>query len=67
MAADTAHPDYLRVFWIFVRNNLVRAMSFRTNFIIECISSISWIVMNIGFYLLVFRLVFYCQFFLHPS
>lgn len=55
MAADTAHPDYLRVFWIFVRNNLVRAMSFRTNFIIECISSISWIVMNIGFYLLVFR------------
>ena len=52
-AAD--HPDYLSVFWIFVRNNLVRAMSFRTNFLIECVSSVSWIVMNIGFYLLVFR------------
>lgn len=49
------HPDYLRVFWIFVRNNLVRAMSFRANFLIECVSSVSWIVMNIGFYLLVFR------------
>lgn len=53
--AAAEHPDYLRVFWIFVRNNLVRAMSFRANFLIECISSVSWIVMNIGFYLLVFR------------
>lgn len=53
--AASEHPDYLRVFWIFVRNNLVRAMSFRANFLIECVSSVSWIVMNIGFYLLVFR------------
>ena len=30
-------------------------MSFRANFLIECVSSVSWIVMNIGFYLLVFR------------
>ena len=50
-------PDYLSVFWIFVRNNLVRAMSFRANFIIECISSVSWTLMNLGFYLLVFRQV----------
>jgi len=48
-------PDYLRVFWIFIRNSLVRAMSFRANFLIECVSSVSWIVMNIGFYLLVFK------------
>ena len=53
--AMSDHPSYLNVFWIFVRNNLVRAMSFRTNFLIECISSTSWILMNIGFYLLVFR------------
>lgn len=52
-AAD--HPSYLSVLWIFLRNNLVRAMSFRANFIIECISSTSWIVMNIGFYVLVFK------------
>lgn len=48
-------PSYLRVLWIFIRNNLVRAMSFRANFIIECISSTSWILMNIGFYILVFE------------
>lgn len=53
--STTDHPDYLRVFGIFVRNNLVRAMSFRANFLIECVSSVSWIVMNIGFYLLVFQ------------
>ena len=53
--AATEHPDYVRVFATFVRNNLVRAMSFRANFIIECISSVSWIVMNLGFYVLVFQ------------
>ena len=51
------HPSYPGVFWIFVRNSLVRAMSFRSNFIIECVSSTSWILMNIGFYLLIFRQV----------
>ena len=51
----TDRPDYLRVFGIFVRNNLVRAMSFRANFLIECISSVSWMVMNLGFYVLVFQ------------
>ena len=48
-------PDYLRVFLTFIRNNLVRAMSFRANFLIECVSSVSWVVMNIGFYMLIFR------------
>lgn len=53
--AATENPDYLRVFLIFVRNNLVRAMSFRANFLIECVSSVSWILMNLGFYVLVFH------------
>lgn len=57
MAAAVEHPHYLRVFGTFLRNNLVRAMSFRANFIIECISSISWTLMNLGFYLLVFKQV----------
>lgn len=52
-AAD--HPSYSRVLWIFMRNSLVRAMSFRANFLIECISSASWIAMNIGFYVLIFQ------------
>jgi len=29
-------------------------MTFRANFIIECISSLSWTMMNLGFYLLIF-------------
>ena len=48
-------PSYLRVFWTIVRNSLVRDLSFRSNFVIECFSSVSWVMMNIGFYLLIFR------------
>jgi ABC-2 type transport system permease protein len=46
---------YLRVFLTFARNSLVRNMTFRANFIIECISSLSWMLMNLGFYVLVFK------------
>jgi ABC-2 type transport system permease protein len=46
--------SYLRVFLTFARNSLVRNMTFRANFIIECISSLSWMLMNLGFYALVF-------------
>lgn len=46
---------YLAVLGTFARNSLVRDMTFRTNFVIECISSLSWIAMNLGFYLLVFQ------------
>ncbi|MCA9150848.1 MAG: ABC-2 family transporter protein [Planctomycetales bacterium] len=47
-------PNYLRVFWTLVRNSLVRDMTFRSNFLIECLSSFSWVLMNLGFYLLIF-------------
>ncbi len=30
-------------------------MTFRANFLIECVTSISWALMNIGFYLIVFQ------------
>ena len=49
------HPAYLRVFATFARNSLVRDMTFRWNFIIECVSSLSWMAMNLGFYVLIFR------------
>jgi ABC-2 type transport system permease protein len=49
------HPSYWRVFLTFARNSLVRDMSFRGNFLIECITSVSWILMNLGFYLLIFK------------
>jgi len=47
--------SYLRVFITFARNSLVRNMTFRANFIIECVSSICWMLMNLGFYVLVFH------------
>lgn len=52
----TSHrPSYWRVFLTFARNSLVRDMTFRSNFLIEAASSVSWIIMNLGFYILIFR------------
>ncbi len=48
-------PKYFRVFLTFARNSLVRDMTFRGNFIIESISSMSWMAMNLGFYILIFN------------
>jgi ABC-2 type transport system permease protein len=47
--------SYFRVFLTFARNSLVRDMTFRTNFLIECVTSVTWTLMNLGFYLLIFR------------
>ena len=47
--------SYSRVFLTFARNSLVRDMTFRANFIIECLSSVTWTLMNLGFYLLIFQ------------
>ncbi len=49
------HPSYWRVFATFARNSLVRDMTFRVDFIIQCISSLSWVLMNLGFYVLIFN------------
>jgi ABC-2 type transport system permease protein len=48
-------PSYWRVFLIFARNSLVRDMTFRANFIIDTISSIAWMSMNLAFYVLIFQ------------
>ncbi|MFM8398595.1 MAG: ABC-2 family transporter protein, partial [Pirellula sp.] len=45
---------YLRLLGAFARNSLVRDMTFRGNFIVDCISSLAWLTMNLGFYLLIF-------------
>jgi ABC-2 type transport system permease protein len=50
-----SHPAYLRVLATFARNSLIRDMTFRGNFLIEMISSTSWVFMNLGFYILVFQ------------
>ena len=48
-------PSYTAVFFTFLRNSLIREMTFRANFIIECFSSVTWTLMNLGFYLLIFH------------
>jgi ABC-2 type transport system permease protein len=52
--SNNEQPQYTRVFLTFARNSLIRDMTFRANFIIECIASLSWTMMNLGFYLLIF-------------
>lgn len=49
------HPNYFQVYLIFARNSLVRDMMFRANFLIEAISSLSWAIMNVGLYWIIFE------------
>ncbi|MDZ4852417.1 MAG: ABC-2 family transporter protein [Pirellulaceae bacterium] len=49
------HPSYLKVWLTFARNSLIREMTFRTNFFLDCLSSTCWTLMNIGFYVLIFQ------------
>lgn len=49
------HPSYLNVLLTFARNSLVRDMSFRMNFILQCLSSVSWAVMNFGLFKIVYQ------------
>jgi ABC-2 type transport system permease protein len=51
----TARPNYWKVFLTFASNSLVRDMTFRANFIFQCISSVSWTAMNVGFYAIIFQ------------
>jgi ABC-2 type transport system permease protein len=55
MSAVSHRPSYFRVFLTFARNSLVRDMTFRGNFLIQVVSSMSWVFMNLGFYVLIFR------------
>lgn len=48
-------PAYGRVFLTFMRNSMIRDMTFRANFLIQCVSSMAWTLMNFGFYLIIFE------------
>ena len=48
-------PSYPRVAYTFLRNSLVRDMTFRANFLIDTVSSLVWVLMNLGFYVLIFE------------
>ena len=47
--------SYIRVFLTFARNSLVRDMTFRANFIIDLVTWMAWMLMNLVFYMLIFR------------
>ena len=55
MNGGDAVGNYFRVFLTFARNSLVRDMTFRANFLIDTISSIAWVLMNLAFYTLIFH------------
>ena len=46
---------YFSIFLTFARACLVRDMTFRANFVLECLTSLGWMSMNLAFYLLVFQ------------
>lgn len=48
------NPPYFKIFLTFARNSLVRDMSFRVNFILQCITSVSWTLMNWAFFKIIF-------------
>ncbi len=48
------HPSYAKVFLTFARNSLIRDMSFRMNFILQVISSMSWAGMNWGLFKIIY-------------
>ncbi len=48
-------PSYLKVFLTFARNSLIRDMSFRTNFVLQCLSSMSWAAMNWGLFKIIYQ------------
>ena len=47
-------PNYRKVLFTFARNSLVRDMSFRMNFIMQCITSICWAMMNFGLFKIIY-------------
>ena len=55
LPTKSRHPSYFGVFLTFARNSLVRDMTFRGNFLIECVTSVTWMAMNLGFYLIIFK------------
>ncbi len=48
-------PSYGKVFLTFARNSLIRDMSFRTNFIMQCLSSIAWAGMNFALFKIIYQ------------
>lgn len=46
---------YVQVFLTFARNGLIRDMTFRVNFVLEVVTSLCWMLIQLGFYVLIFQ------------
>jgi ABC-2 type transport system permease protein len=55
VSIKTHRPRYFRVLLTFARNSLVRAMTFRMNFLLECVTSLSWVSMNLALFVLIYQ------------
>lgn len=51
------HPSYLKVFLVFLRNALIRDMTFRGNFLIEIVTRGFWFVAQLTLFELIYRSV----------
>ncbi|HMP79433.1 MAG TPA: ABC-2 family transporter protein [Pirellulaceae bacterium] len=46
---------YLTVWWIFCRNSLIRDLSFRTDFVLQSVSSMAWALMNFALFKIIYQ------------
>jgi ABC-2 type transport system permease protein len=51
----SSHPSYPRVYWTFLRNSLVREMTFRGNFIIELVTRMFWFAAQLTLFDIIYR------------
>jgi ABC-2 type transport system permease protein len=55
VAGDTTWRTYWNVWRTFCRNSLIRDMSFRTDFILQCLTSMSWAAMNFVLFKIIYQ------------
>ncbi len=57
MSTSNVHPHYARVLWTFLRNALVREMTFRSNFVITVLTRAFWFAAQITLFEIIYRSV----------
>ena len=54
---SATHPHYGRVLWMFLRNSLVREMTFRSNFVITVLTRAFWFAAQLTLFEIIFRAI----------
>src|SRR5215217_3784842 len=50
-------PRYLEIYWLMIRNSLIREMSFKANFLLWMVVEFCWFLMNLIFIEVLFQYV----------